>query len=72
MFSSPFAVVATYADVVVAVEVSLQILKLTIKHFLRAENQRIHEVDLIADHLAALCPDVTVEAVVMILITDII
>ena len=72
MFASPFTVVATNADVVVAIETFQQVLKLTVKHFLSAENQWIHEVNLVAYHLTALGPDVAVKTVVAVFIPDII
>ena len=72
VFAAAYAVVATDADVVVAVETFLEITKLGIKHLLRAEDVGRHEVQLVTDDLAAFGPHLALDAVVGVLITDVV
>ena len=72
MLAPLLPIVAPHADVVITVEGLLHVLKLPVKHFLRAEEIRSHEVELVTDDLAALGPHLAVEAVVGIFVTDVI
>jgi len=67
-----FAVVTPNADVVVAVEAFEHVLKLTPQHLLCPEEVGGHEVDLVANHLAAFLPLVALNAVVPCLVADVV
>ena len=72
VLASTLSVVAPDADIVVAIKGSLQVLQLGPEHLLRSENDRSHEVHLVAHDLAAFGPDLAVDAVVGVFVADVI
>ena len=72
MLATTQAIVATNANVVIAIEGFLEITKLGIKHFLGAKNVGRHEVHLVADDLTAFGPHLAIDAVVGVFVTDVV
>ena len=72
MLPSPLPVIAADADVSIAIKGFQHVLQLVIKHLLGTKNDWIHEVHLVADHLAAFGPHVALHTVVPILVTDVV
>ena len=66
------AVVASHADIVVAVEMFQHVAQLWMEHLLCTEDVGVFEVDLTANHGATLCPAVTVFVVVIVLIANVV
>ena len=72
MLSSTLAIVTADTDGFIVIKSVSKVLKLAIKHLLRAKDIRRHEVHLVANHLATLAPDIALKAVVGVLITDVV
>ena len=72
MFATMLAIITPNADIIIAIQSLLHILELDIQHFLCSEYLRRHEVHLVANDLAALLPNFTLNAIVPILVTDIV
>ena len=68
MFTAVLAIIAPYADIVVAVQRFVHVEELAVQHLLGAKNDGSHEVDLVADYLAALRPHIALHTVVPVLI----
>ena len=72
MFAASFTVITPDADIVVTIEGFFEITKLGIQYFLRPENIGRHKVHLVANDLAAFGPHLAVDAVIAILVADVI
>ena len=72
MFTTMYAIVTANADVVIAIQSFQHVVELDIQHFLCTENVGRHKVHLVANDLATLLPHFALDAIVPVLVADVI
>ena len=72
ILTASLTIITPYTDIVIAIQTIEHIDQLAMEDLLCAKDVGRHEIHLVADHLATLVPDIPIDAVTIVFISDVI